>query len=244
MHEPIGELRALREDLKSYMDMRFAQIALLYETERRTRSSERFAAEQQTLFFKKKRVEYVEYTSSAGAEGEEHMKRVRILIRGVVVQDIGFRLSLYERADELVIPEFQARNLKEGVEVLLGGEAAAVDQFVELVQTARPEGAEVETINVAEYEGTIKPIERFAQSFMLTQMGTILKTWTEILVTMKEIKKDTGMMLEKQDQMLGKQDETIGELRALRENLKSYMDMRFARIDREIEGIKAKIGIA
>jgi acylphosphatase len=123
-------------------------------------------------------MEYVEYISSAGAEGEEHMKRVRIIIRGVVVQDIGFRLFIYERADELAIPEFQARNLKEGVEVLVGGEAV------------------VETIDVAEYEGTIRPIERFAQSFMLTQMGTILKTWTEILVTMKEIKKDTGMMLQ------------------------------------------------
>jgi acylphosphatase len=141
-------------------------------------------------------MEYVEYISSAGAEGEEHMKRVRIIIRGVVVQDIGFRLFIYERADELAIPEFQARNLKEGVEVLVGGEEASVDRFVELVQTARPEEAVVETIDVAEYEGTIRPIERFAQSFMLTQMGTILKTWTEILVTMKEIKKDTGMMLQ------------------------------------------------
>jgi acylphosphatase len=142
-------------------------------------------------------MEYVEYISSAGAEGKEHMKRVRIIIRGVVVQDIGFRLFIYERADELAIPEFQARNLKEGVEVLVGGEEASVDRFVELVQTARPEEAVVETIDVAEYEGTIRPIERFAQSFMLTQMGTILKTWTEILVTMKELKKDTGMMIQK-----------------------------------------------
>jgi hypothetical protein len=48
-------------------------------------------------------LEYVEYTSSAGAEGEEHMKRMRILIQGTVVQDIGFRLALYERADDLGI---------------------------------------------------------------------------------------------------------------------------------------------
>ena len=177
-------------------------------------------------------------------EGEEQMKRLRILIQGMVVQDIGFRLFLFERADELALPEFQARNLKDGVEVLVGGDEAAVEQFCELVRTERPEGAEVERIAVAEYEGTIRPIERFAQSFMLTQMGKFVQFGKEMLGTEREIKKDTGMMLGKQDQMLEKQDETIGELRALREDLKSYMDMRFARIDREIEGIKAKMGIA
>ena len=177
-------------------------------------------------------------------EGDEQMKRLRILIQGMVVQDIGFRLFLFERADELALPEFQARNLKDGVEVLVGGDEAAVEQFCELVRTERPEGAEVETIAVAEYEGTIRPIERFAQSFMLTQMGKFVQFGKEMLGTEREIKKDTGMMLGKQDQMLGKQDETIGELRALLEDLKSYMDMRFARLDREIEGIKVKIGIA
>jgi hypothetical protein len=39
-------------------------------------------------------------------------------------------------------------------------------------------------------------------------------------------------------------NEPIGDLRAVREDLKSYMDMRFARLDREIDEIKAKIGIA
>jgi len=198
------------------------------------------------------------FTSSAEVEGDEQMKRLRIFILGTVVQDIGFRLFLFERADELALPEFQARNLKDGVEVLVGGEDAAVEQFCELARTERPEGAEVESIDVADYKGTIRPIERFAQSFMLTQMGKFVQFGMEMLGTEKELKKDTGMMLEKQDQMLekqdqmlgkqdqmlGKQDETIGELRALREDLKSYMDMRFAQIDREIEGIKAKIGIA
>ena len=69
------------------------------------------------------------------------------------------------------------------------------------------------------------------------------------------------MMLEKQDMMLEKQDETIGAIRevsekidegkeeivteisSLREDLRSYMENKFARIEQEIEGIKAKIGI-
>jgi acylphosphatase len=69
------------------------------------------------------------------------------------------------------------------------------------------------------------------------------------------------MMLEKQDRMLEKQDETIGaikevsekidegkeeivtEIGSLREDLRSYMENKFAIIEHEIEGIKAKIGI-
>ncbi len=68
-------------------------------------------------------------------------------------------------------------------------------------------------------------------------------------------------MLEKQDQMLEKQDDTIGAIRevsekidsgkedivteisSLREDLRSYMENKFAKIEYEIEGIKAKIGM-
>jgi len=79
--------------------------------------------------------------------------------------------------------------------------------------------------------------------------------------TLKSVKGDTSHMLEKQDRMLEKQDETIGAIRevsekidegkeeivteigSLREDLRSYMENKFAIIEHEIEGIKAKIGI-
>ena len=68
-------------------------------------------------------------------------------------------------------------------------------------------------------------------------------------------------MLEKQDSMLEKQDESIGEIRnvsekidrgkedivaeisSLREDLRSYMENKFAGIEREITEIKVKIGM-
>jgi hypothetical protein len=45
-------------------------------------------------------------------------------------------------------------------------------------------------------------------------------------------------MLDKQDQMLDKQDTTIGEIRALRTDLKGYMDMRFKRIEADLSELK------
>jgi acylphosphatase len=68
-------------------------------------------------------------------------------------------------------------------------------------------------------------------------------------------------MLEKQDQMLEKQDKTIDamggvsekidgskeeivtEISSLRDDLRSYMEYKFARIEHEVEAIKAKIGM-
>jgi len=43
--------------------------------------------------------------------------------------------------------------------------------------------------------------------------------------------------------MLDKQDETITELKGVRTDLKSYMEERFERIEREIATIKEKIGV-
>ena len=61
-------------------------------------------------------------------------------------------------------------------------------------------------------------------------------------------------MLEKQDMMLEKQDETIDaidrskeeivtEISALRDDLRSYMEEKFTRIEHELEAIKVKIGM-
>jgi len=170
------------------------------------------------------------------------MKR-RVIIKGNVVQDIGFRLFLYEHAEALDITEFQARNIERAVEVLVGGAEAEVAKFVEFVEHERPERADVEDIELGEYEGKIKPIERFAQSFMLAQMGKFVNIGMEMLATEKAIKKDTGQILEKHDSLLEKQDGTLSEMKGLREDLKSYMEERFERIEHEIVAIKAKIGV-
>ena len=43
--------------------------------------------------------------------------------------------------------------------------------------------------------------------------------------------------------MLEKQDETINEIKGLREDLKSYMEERFDRLEREVMAIKARLGM-
>jgi len=96
---------------------------------------------------------------------------------------------------------------------------------------------------------------------MIGILGSMNETLGSMNETLKSVKEDTSQMLEKQDQMLEKQDETIGaikgvsekidrskeeivtEISSLREDLRSYMENKFARIEHEIEAIKAKIGM-
>ncbi|KAF5434048.1 hypothetical protein C5S36_05725 [Candidatus Methanophagaceae archaeon] len=68
--------------------------------------------------------------------------------------------------------------------------------------------------------------------------------------TLKAVKADTGLMLEKQDMMLDKQDmmlekqdETIAEIEGVRTDLKSYMAEKFTKIKPDVEAIKAKLGM-
>jgi len=89
-------------------------------------------------------------------------------------------------------------------------------------------------------------------------MNETLKSVKEDTSQIKEdtsqIKEDTSLMLEKQDETIGAigevsekidgaKEEIVTEIGSLREDLRSYMENKFAIIEHEIEGIKAKIGI-
>ena len=85
-------------------------------------------------------------------------------------------------------------------------------------------------------------------------MGSMNGTMSSMNETMKSVKEDTSQMLEKQDETIGAigevsekidegKEEIVTEISSLREDLRSYMENKFAIIEHEIEGIKAKIGM-
>ena len=72
--------------------------------------------------------------------------------------------------------------------------------------------------------------------------------------TQKGVKEDTSKMLEKQDKTIdaigevsekinGSKEEMVTEISSLRDDLRSYMEYKFAKIEHEVEAIKAKIGM-
>ena len=84
-------------------------------------------------------------------------------------------------------------------------------------------------------------------SSMNKAMGSMNGTMSSMNETLKSVKEDTSQMLEKQDETIEaierSKEEIVTEIGSLREDLRSYMENKFAMIEHEIEGIKAKIGI-
>ncbi|TDA28212.1 MAG: hypothetical protein DSO00_05985 [Archaeoglobi archaeon] len=129
---------------------------------------------------------------------------LKITITGKV-HGVGYRALLLEEADSLLIPKFEARNVKingkEALIVLIDGDKEQIESFVRFLKENKPENAVVEEIRVEEYRGTVRDIEKFRAGFTSTQLSKII----QVGLVMVE-KQD--LMLKKQDEMLRKQDET------------------------------------
>ncbi len=171
------------------------------------------------------------------------LMKLKITVTGKV-HDVGYRLHLLNHADSLLIDHFDARNViangKEALIVLVEGNEEQIREFVDFVKSSKPDKAIVEDIRIEEFTGTIRTVDSYRNSLMLEQLNKIVQVGLN--------------MLEKQDKTIEKIDETksyLGEkidnvsekIDLLRSDLKSYMDSRFDRIEREIERIKAKIGL-
>ena len=69
----------------------------------------------------------------------------------------------------------------------------------------------------------------------------------QICRTQSQPAKRVEKMLEKQDKTIDaidrSKEEMVTEISSLRDDLRSYMDYKFAKIEHEVEAIKAKIGM-
>ncbi|MGQ9782086.1 MAG: acylphosphatase [Nitrososphaeria archaeon] len=195
----------------------------------------------------------------------------RLIIEGDRVQDVGYRLFLFEFAEYHNLKGFYARNVGKEVEVLVDGDDANIKKFLIKAMEERPEHAQVKNIRVEDYEGDVMPVESFYRSFSLLQLSKIvnvgvgligkqdmvieredkmlekqdkmLEKQDKMLEKQDKMLEKQDLMLQKQDLMLEKQDLLIKESKMLREDLKDLMNERFARIEHDIALIKEKIGL-
>ena len=166
----------------------------------------------------------------------------RILIMGKV-HDVGYRPFLLGLAESLEIERFFADNVfvdgKQAVEILVDGEEDKVNAFIEALKRKKPENAEIEKIEVEDYDREVMKTESYYRYLTAMQLSKIATYG--------------GRMLEKQDTMLEKQDETIkvikeeskktreeigGKIDLLRSDLKEYIESNLKNIRQEISEIK------
>ncbi len=141
------------------------------------------------------------------------MGKGRVLIRGSMVQDVGYRLFLLNLASELNLTGFQARNVDtDCVEVLYEGGEKETKMFMERVRELAPKEAEVSSIRFEEYEGPVKNIEVFRNEFTTIQLGKIVEIGLGMLGRQDQMLSKQDQMLEKQDIMLEKQDRMLGKM--------------------------------
>jgi len=136
-------------------------------------------------------------------------------------------------------------NLKDGrVKIIVEGDEERLRWFesaIDIKNTLISVSAIIKTYSPAtgDFENFGKLVTKGETDSRLDTAAVYLK---EIVVSVNKMNDNLGgkmdMMIAKQDQMLDKQDTTIGEIRALRTDLKGYMDMRFKRIEADLSELK------
>ena len=192
------------------------------------------------------------------------MKRANIIVKGEV-QRVGYRDAVVKLARKLKIEGF-VENLKHyDVRIIAEGEDANIDLFIERIEIRKfPMDVESTEVSFETYEGEFEYFEVKRGDWheelleRLDTAGTLLYKSVELgekTVALGEEsvalgEKSVGIgekMLEKQDKTIDaidrSKEEIVTQISSLRDDLRSYMGHKFAKIEHEVEAIKAKIGM-
>ncbi|MDF1532728.1 MAG: acylphosphatase [ANME-2 cluster archaeon] len=180
------------------------------------------------------------------------MQRAVITARGRI-QKVGYRDIVAEIANNMDITGI-VENLSDGKSLRIIAEANqyVLEEFIQLLWLK-----DEPIIKVINVDTTFQPPTGKYEFFDIICEDFRNEAFERIGEAAFYLKRlDTGQtkMLGKHDQMLGKQDTIIekidetkngitGEIKGLRNDLKSYMDQKFMKIEYDISQIKEKIGL-
>ena len=106
------------------------------------------------------------------------------------VHDVGYRLFLLNKAEELLLERFTARNIvtegKECVLVHVDGPEELVSRFVAFADSQYPPEAVVDSVEVRAYSGPVMSLDSFRQSVMVTQLTKLAQAGVSMLVKQDE----------------------------------------------------------
>jgi acylphosphatase len=172
-------------------------------------------------------------------------QKMRIL--GPRVHDVGYRYFLMSNAMSRGIRMFEAHNIEGGEEdevmVLVDGGEKEIAALRKLVETRRPERAEVSKVAFEDYDSDVIRIGEYAQFCTTVQMNKAIPVLLDIRDDMKSMKDDMKSLAEGQDILIKGQNEIVIEIRSMRENLIERSDDRLARMEKDTQAIKTTIGI-
>ncbi len=101
--------------------------------------------------------------------------KLKILIHGPKVHNVGYRYFLLNNADILGLKGFSVRNMKangqESVQILVDGDDCQVHEFLETVKTQQPKAAKVADITTEDYQDRVESLSRFSFRFQSLQVS-------------------------------------------------------------------------
>jgi acylphosphatase len=170
--------------------------------------------------------------------------KLRTIIKGGKVHEVGYRFFLSTKALELGCDKFYAKNQSEGgnqfVVAFFEGDELQLADFKMFAQSHRPEGSDVADIAFEDYSGPIMSKDAFLHFFTADRLN-------KGIPALLRIDRKQDRMLEKQDITIAKQEETrsdiVREIKTSREEVTAKLDDRLKRIESDIFQPKAKIGI-
>ena len=126
--------------------------------------------------------------------------KVKILVTGPKVHDVGYRYYLLSLAMSHKIRRFEAHNLEgdkeQEIEALVDGNDDAVKLFIETIKAKHPALAKVSSVSSDNYPGDVMSISEFAQFCTTVQMSKAIPVLLNISDDLKEIKSDLKSVVE------------------------------------------------
>jgi len=117
----------------------------------------------------------------------------RLIIEGQKVQDVNYKLLLFESAELNRLMGFHVRNINGDVEVLMEGDEKNIDNFIKTVMISHPPHVKVEKTITEEYEGIVMSIENFYRLFKLQLLVEIAEIMERMVQALKNAELKTSI---------------------------------------------------
>lgn len=166
------------------------------------------------------------------------MQKIKVIILGHRVHDVGYRVFLVNKALSLGVDNFNTFNTYlddvQAVIVLIEADEEVIEEFKGFVVSTRPEKSIVDDVSFEMYKNTVPPVERIMQSFQMEQWGKGIPILLQIA---DKLDTNTSILKDFKEET----NENFSDLKSIVS--KHYIDAneRFSSIQKEISEIKERL---
>jgi acylphosphatase len=172
--------------------------------------------------------------------------KIKITIIGPRVHDVGYRYFLMTNAIDMGLKGFQARNRVHGTDLevvaLIEGNEEAIEDFKDLVESKKPEHAEVSNITFENCDSDVMKTESYAQICSAIQLNKAIPVLLQIRDGMNEVQKNTAVSPQILDEIKAVRKNTDAIPQVL-EDLPGYAS-NFRQMQSDIRAIKERLGMS